>query len=598
MSKLKTKTKKAKKPNESFEEQFGKHSISKLLLKAAIPAMIVMFVFGMYTFADNILAINLAEDEYRGMASQSLPLNASIDEIITGSKGLVRNFMGGLSVIPTFIFSLVMLFGVGVSARYSINIGAGKKERAIKTANTTNQLSLLISLLMIPILLFAAKPWVRSQFSDNPYMADLIADESYKYLWIIIISIPMQMFNQVMTSLFRSEARNKEAMLAAVLPIAFNLLFDWVFMGPAKMGIDGGAWATFISYAITAAMFVMFVLINKKPTNITFKNIFGRKGFKIITIIGVLLVGVAPFLRNFAQSIIQTSEMSAIQGVSMRVYGTNMQMSTILLAVFPIFGLVFPIVFGFIQAGSPIISFNYGAGNAKRVRKTVMLISLYSFLVGVFLYVVVVFGLSSVLLDWLGVNDEHLTIVTPKGSEYSYPIYGEIVNKYGPAKDVADRVISGHMVTIHKWDMMFHTVDKAKKVFSIMFISVLIFAPILGGFALFGSTDRLMLNIISSLMRSIILFYPFLYGFAALAKDHPGAMMENLIGTNGIFTNEFLFWWFYPLLAFTTGLVLTPAIAWTLFRIEKAHVTLEDRIQKINDLLTIKKNDRNKRANK
>ena len=585
MIKSKSKTKKVTKPKKSFEEQFGKESISKLLLKAAIPAMIVMLVFGTYTFADNILSINLAEDEYSTVGS------------MTG-KDQVRLFMGGLSVIPTFIFSLVMLFGVGVSARYSINMGAGKKERAIKTANTTNQFSILISLIMIPVLLFAAKPWVKSQFSENPQMADMIADESYKYLWIIIISMPMQMFNQVMTSLFRSEARNKEAMLAAILPIAFNLLFDWVFMGPAKMGIDGGAWATFISYAITSMLFVVFVLMNKKPTNVTFKNIFGPKGFKILTIIGVLLVGVAPFLRNFAQSIIQTSEMSTIQGVSLQVYGSNMQMSVILTAVFPVFGLVFPIIFGFIQAGSPIISFNYGAGNSKRVRKTVMLVSLYSFLVGIFLYVVVVFGLNPILLDWLGVEDKPLTLSLPAGHEYSYPIYGELVNKYGPAKQVINTTMGGHAIAMHTWDVIFNTVDKAKKVFSIMFISILIFAPILGGYALFGSTDRLMLNILSSLMRSIILFYPFLFGFAALAKDNPGTMMENLTGTNSIFTSEFIFWWFYPLLAFTTGLVLSPTIVWTLWRIDRSHATLEDRIQKLNDLLTIKKNDRNKRANK
>jgi len=111
----------------------------------AIPAMIMMLVFGMYTFMDNVLSINLANDSY---SSQGM----------YGGKDQVRLFMSGVTPVTTFAFAIVMLFGVGLSRRYSINIGAGKEERAIKTIKTNTQVAILISLILIPVLLFSAKP--------------------------------------------------------------------------------------------------------------------------------------------------------------------------------------------------------------------------------------------------------------------------------------------------------------------------------------------------------------------------------------------------------------------------------------------------------
>lgn len=121
-------------------------------------------------------------------------------------------------------------------------------------------------------------------------------------------------------------------------------------------------------------------------TRIKFKNAFGKQGFRLITLVGVCLVGVSPFMRNMAQSITQSVEMRQIQDVSQSVYGNNMQMSVIMTAVFPVFGLFFPMMFGFIQAGSPIAGYNYGAGNMKRVKQTTWFIVLYSTIMGIIIF--------------------------------------------------------------------------------------------------------------------------------------------------------------------------------------------------------------------
>ncbi|NQZ65986.1 MAG: hypothetical protein HRT99_02060 [Mycoplasmatales bacterium] len=548
----------------SREEKFFKDTpVWKSLLIMSIPSMIMMLVFGMYTFIDNVLSINFANDSY-----------STVSAGFSG-KDQVRLFMSGVTPITTFMFAVAMLFGVGLSRRVSINIGAKKEDRALRTMKTAMQFALGLSVILMPILFFAAKPWMKSQFDGNAQMSQLIADEGYKYVWIIIMAFPIQIFTQIMSSLYRTEARNKIVLLATVAPLSLNLLFDYIFMGPLGMGINGGAWATFISYVVTALIFIYFML-TVKSSRFSFRNLFGKKGFQWITIVGVILVGIAPFMRNMAQSITQTVEMRQIQNVSEHIYGDNMKMSIIMSAVFPIFGLFFPMMFGFIQAGSPITGYNYGAGNMKKVKQTTIYIVIYSTIVATLIFVVSTWGLMRPLTNLLGIEDSNIQISYKSGT--NPPSYS---SQLGTILETKVNPITGD--TIVKYDSIFNTLDKSQKMYGIMMSSALFFGPSLGAMSLFGSTDRVFLNIFASSLRGLILLIPILFIFANIAVDHPGDIGENLVGTNGIFTDEFLFWWFYPFLAFVTSLILITLAIFTMRRLDKKHKPLEERIEAIHD---------------
>lgn len=126
---------------------FRETPVPKALMKMAVPGIIMMLVFGMYTFADNILSINFAHDNYNEYARGMMD-----------SKSLVRIFMAGLTPVTTFMFAISMLFGLGLATRFSINIGAKREERALSTLKTTMQVGIGIGILLIPVLLFTAKP--------------------------------------------------------------------------------------------------------------------------------------------------------------------------------------------------------------------------------------------------------------------------------------------------------------------------------------------------------------------------------------------------------------------------------------------------------
>lgn len=115
-------------------------------------------------------------------------------------------------------------------------------------------------------------------------------------------------------------------------------------------------------------MLAIFFVIRMKSDILTFRNMYGR--FLLIPIIGIVLVGLAPFLRQLAQSTTQTAEANLIAQVSTQIYKDDAKMTELLAGASPVFMLVFPVAFAFSQSARPIASFNYGAGNMQRVRQT------------------------------------------------------------------------------------------------------------------------------------------------------------------------------------------------------------------------------------
>ena len=540
--------------NQEHERKiFIDNKIWKSVLIMSIPTILMMLIFGFYTFSDNVLSINFANDSYSYLEKEG------VGHGLYKSKDFVRLFMAGVTPITTFMFSIVMLFGVGLGARFSINLGAKREERAIKTLKTTNQLGLLVSFLLMPVLFFASKPWMQSQFDGDPQMASLIADKGYDYIWIIILSFPLQMFNQVSTSVMRAEAKNKQALIAGVLPIFVNLLMDWVFMGPAGMGIEGGAWATFISYLLSTLLFV-FYIVTLPNSRFKFHNLFGKKNFQFITIVGVVLLGIAPFLRNMAQSITQTLELRQMQDVSAKVYGNPMISASIMTAVFPIFGLFFPMMFGFIQAGNPIASYNYGHGNIKRVRETIFWTVIFSLIMGTLLFIISDFALFKPLNTILGNEDKHMT----------------------RTQLVSQNPDFNTLLPVGKTDFTIAIVDKGQKMYTIMMCTLPIFSIILGAMLMFGSTDRVLLNIIASSLRGVIVLTPMLFIFKEISIAHPGNVIDNLFGDNNIFSSEYLFWWFYPTIVAITAIILSIIMFVQNKKIESKKVTLEERLDKIH----------------
>ena len=76
---------------------------------------------------------------------------------------------------------------------------------------------------------------------------------------------------------------------------------------------------------------------------------------------------------------------------------------------------------------------------------------------------------------------------------------------------------------------------------------------------------------------------PFLLGFAAIANAHPGDVKTNVLGSNGPFTNEYIFWWFYTAIIAATSIV-TMIMAWFTWRkLETNQKTFEEKLERFHN---------------
>jgi Na+-driven multidrug efflux pump len=240
-------------------------------------------------------------------------------------------------------------------------------------------------------------------------------------------------------------------------------------MGPIGMDITGGAIATSTSYVIETLIFA-FLIIKQKQSLIRFKNLFTIR-IKFITLVAIGFIGISPFIRNLANSISQTLEMNVIKEVSQKVYGLSIHMVTAFTGTAPIFFLFFPIMFAPIQASRAIASYNYGKGNMARVKKTIFITMIYSFVLAALIYVVSNFVLIDVLLSLLKVGQN------------ARPL--------------------------------------SKTILLIFMSSLLPFVIIIGVILLTSSTDRIILNLLITSLRGFIMFFPFIFLFKSISLNNP-----------------------------------------------------------------------------
>lgn len=116
-----------------------------------------MLIMGAYMFADSVIAVHFAQDNYIDAAKQinsMLPSGSAPIE----AHDLVRLFMSGAAPLTALMMAVSLLFSIGIATRVSINLGKGDIQRAKDTLRTGMMMSLILSFVLIPILYFSAIP--------------------------------------------------------------------------------------------------------------------------------------------------------------------------------------------------------------------------------------------------------------------------------------------------------------------------------------------------------------------------------------------------------------------------------------------------------
>ncbi len=346
------------------ENKMGVMPVNKLLLNMSLPIMLSMLVMALYNVVDSIFVARISEQALTAV-STAFPLQNLMIAVATGT-------------------------GVGLNALISKSLGEKKYGKAAALAENGLFLALCSYIVFLVVGIFFVRPFFESQTTNSE-----IIEYGVRY-GTIVTTLSFGVFGQVaFERIMQSTGKTIYTMITQMVGAVINMIFDPLFIFTFKMGVSGAAYATVLGQIV--AMVVACLLNHHKNLEI---KIVLRKFRPSIKLIGrIYAIGVP--------SIIMASIGSVMY------YGVNkilMAMSETAGAVFGVYfklqSFVFMPVFGLNNGIIPIIGYNYGAGNRKRIMKAYKLGLMYA--IGVMTVGFLIFQVASPLLLRIFSASEHM----------------------------------------------------------------------------------------------------------------------------------------------------------------------------------------------
>ena len=344
------------------ELDLGKKKISKLIKSFAIPCVISMIVAALYNIVDQIF-IGWSDAGSFGNAATNI-------------------------VYPFTVIALAfsLLIGDGAASLFSLSLGANDKKKANQSIGNGLIILIIISIIL-SILGLLLQDNILKLFGGNPNEIECWK-YAKDYLFVICLGIPFYVIGQGLNASIRSDGSPKYAMIATLIGAISNIILDPIFIFIFNMSVKGAATATIIGQVLT---FIVSLIYLTKPK--TFKiekdSIKLNKGI----IINIISLGLASFITQLAIVIIISVANNLISKYGYTTIASTGEAFGVVtpLAVIGIcmkvFGIVISIVIGVALGGQPIIGFNMGAGNTKRVKETAKYILITNTIVGIIAFI-------------------------------------------------------------------------------------------------------------------------------------------------------------------------------------------------------------------
>lgn len=363
-----------------ISQQMANAPVWSLIIKLSIPAILAQIVNLLYNVVDRIYIGHM-----ENVGTQAL----------TGV---------GLCVpIITLISAFTMLVAQGGAPRAAIEMGKGDIKKAEKILGNCFVLLLTFAVaLTVVFLAFGEKFLMFFGASEDtivyalPYMRIYCAGSIF-----VMISLGLNMF-------ITTQGFTKISMATVLIGAICNIILDPIFIFAFDMGVSGAAVATIISQAVSAVWVLSFLLGKKTKLKIKKKNLL--PSMKILA--PVLALGISPFVMNSTEAVINIAFNSSLQK-----YGGDIAVGAMTICT-TVFQMAWVPAQGIGQGAQPIISFNYGAKNAERVKQ-----AFKAFLIICFSYVFV-FGMAIELFPqfFIGIfNDNPALIET---AAWTIRLYG------------------------------------------------------------------------------------------------------------------------------------------------------------------------------
>lgn len=335
-----------------MDQTFMKNrSIFPLVISMSLPMVISMLVNALYNIVDSYFVAKISEDAMTAL-SLVFPLQNTVVAVSIG-------------------------FGVGVNAVVAYFLGAGDQE----TVNHTASLGLFLSIIhsiILTIVFELGTPWFLSLYTDN----EEVLSAGILYARIVLAFTFLMQLYLVYEKLFQAIGKMKITMVGIGAGALLNIILDPVLifgLGPVPaLGIAGAAYATVAGMVLTLAFYiVLYARGIMNPIHLSLLD-----GWKSRKLAGrIYAIGIPAILNQGLNSVLITVMNAILAGyseTSIMILGIYYKLQT----------FIYLTVNGIVQGIRPIVAFNYGAGEMKRVKKiflTALEMALFVMLVGTLL---------------------------------------------------------------------------------------------------------------------------------------------------------------------------------------------------------------------
>ena len=315
---------------EKNNQYLGTEPLGKLLFKLAVPSVVAQIINMLYNIVDRIYIGHMPEG---------------------GSLALTG--LGVCMPIIMVVSAFAALVSMGGAPRASIAMGRGDNGAAERILGNCFILQIIISTILTSALLI----WDRDlllAFGASPDTIGFAAG----YMDIYALGTIFVQLTLGMNAFITAQGFSKTGMYTVLIGAVSNIILDPVFIFGLDMGVRGAALATVISQCISCLWVLLFLRGEKTILRLKKENMRLEAG----VILPCLALGLAAFIMQSSESIISVSFNTSLlkYGGDIAVGAMTILSSINMFAMLPLQGLG--------QGAQPIVSYNYGAKDAGRVR--------------------------------------------------------------------------------------------------------------------------------------------------------------------------------------------------------------------------------------
>ena len=318
------------------KEFLATEPVGKLLFRLSIPTVVAQLINMLYNIVDRI---------YIGH--------------MPGDGSLALTGVGVCMPLIMLVAAFAALVSSGGAPRASIFMGEKDNESAEKTLGNCFSLQIVVSVILTVVLLIWNKDLLLA-FGASENTIGYATD----YMSIYAIGTLFVQMTLGMNTFITAQGFTTVSMVSVIIGAVCNIVLDPIFIFGFQMGVKGAALATIISQMLSCVWIISFLCGKKTLLKLKKENLKLRADI----ILPCIALGTAAFVMQSSESVISVCFNSSLlkYGGDIAVGAMTIMTSVMQFAMLPLHGIA--------QGAQPITSYNFGAKNAGRVKKTFRLL--------------------------------------------------------------------------------------------------------------------------------------------------------------------------------------------------------------------------------